>query len=278
MAEYKMIVPMIIGLAAVAAAIAVVWGRIRRRRRLASLPLPEPWREIVMNNVGIYAHLPPELQRKLEGKINIFLSEKTFEGCGGQEINDEIRVTVAAQACVLLLNTPTEQCYPSLHHLLIYPGSYVTTEPRQVGEHVMDDDDDVLDGSSCEFGTMTLGWEQVCGEGQHYGGGANVVFHECAHHLDYENGLSEGIPALPRPETAENFSRIFQRAYERFRKATLQGRPDVLDEYGAESPSEFFAVATETFFDSPRELRTRHPDLYSIFKDYYGLDPSTWTE
>ncbi|MDD3119696.1 MAG: zinc-dependent peptidase, partial [Victivallales bacterium] len=198
MVEPKIIILPVAGGVAVAAAVAAVMYRVRRRRRLAAMPLPEHLRRIVVENVGIYRHLPSELRVRLEGLTNVFLAEKNFEGCGGQTVDDEIRVTVAALAGVLLLHAPGRECYPSLRQVLIYPGSYVVTGPRRIGTQVIDEGEEVLDGSSYESGTMILGWAQVRDEGRSYGGGANVVWHECAHFLDYESGISEGVPALPR--------------------------------------------------------------------------------
>ncbi len=247
---------------------AIVLRPVRRCWSLMDAPMPVGYQQIIERNLAVWKYLPEKQRRLLAGRVNVFLSEKTFEACGGATVDEEVKVTVAAAACVLLLGRRNIWCYPSLRNILIYPESYVAPEPQVIGDHlVVEDDDDPLDGS-CESGNIILGRRQVLDECRNVSG-SNVVFHEFAHQLDVETGLGNG-------RFAALSSRKYMSCYQTFCRNVRRGDPDVLDEYGAEDPAEFFAVSTEAFFSIPAELRTQHPDLYQILKRYYHIDPVTW--
>lgn len=257
---------------------AMVWGlrrqaRATHRRLLRTTPLSPEWRAVVEQNVSPYVHLPPALQTKLEGYINLFLDEKGFEGCGGQEITDEVRVTIAAQACLLLIGRDS-QCYPRLRSILVYPHTYVAG-----GKGLFGGDGDapsVRLGESWQTGVVVLAWDSVCGGIRNFDDGHNVVLHEFSHQLDQEDGSADGTPLLDTLSCYGSWSRCLGREYQLFLKQVAKHRRTVIDHYGATNAAEFFATATEAFFEKPEALSRKHPDLYAELQQYYHLDPVTW--
>jgi Mlc titration factor MtfA (ptsG expression regulator) len=245
-----------------------------RRERLRSKPFPPEWEGILNRNVVLYGYLPDSLKKELQGHIQIFLGEKIFEGCGGLEITDEIRITIAAQACILLLNRkPTY--YPTLYTILVYPGAYVAKKTKVVGmQHF--EEMTVRAGESWSRGEVVLAWDNVRQEAIDLAGGHNVVLHEFAHQLDQEDGRADGAPILGKQTSYKTWARVLSKEYQDLRRKTLSGRPDIMDAYGATNPAEFFAVATETFFERPKQMKLTHPELYEELESYYGLDPLKW--
>ena len=248
--------------------------RNHRRKRLTSKPFSPEWEGILNRNVALYRYLPDSLKKELQGHIYVFLGEKTFEGCGGLKITDEIRVTIAAQACILLLNRkPTY--YPTLYTILVYPGAYVAKKTTVVGmQHF--EEMTVRAGESWTRGEVVLAWDDVRQEAIDLAEGHNVVLHEFAHQLDQEDGKSDGAPILPKQSSYKTWARVLSKEYQDLRRKTLSGRLDIMDAYGATNPAEFFAVATETFFERPRQMELSHPELYEELESYYGLDPLKW--
>ncbi len=247
--------------------------RTRRRAALRARPFPQEWDAIITGTTPLYRRIPAELKRELHGHMHVFLAEKEFVGCRGQEINDEVRLTIASQACVLLLCRPPLY-YPTLHEIFVHPTSYVTKMRApaddfgpELGELI--EEEDVLSGESWERGGIVLAWDEVLEAG--YGDGYNVVLHEFAHQLD-QGG--EGAHAMERDFAS--WARVLNDEYARFKKAVRRGKRTVMDEYGATDPAEFFAVATEHFFETPERMRAKHPELYRALQDYYRLDPAAW--
>jgi Mlc titration factor MtfA (ptsG expression regulator) len=250
--------------------------RDHRRQQLMSQPFPPGWEEILNRNVALYRHLPGPLRKELQGHIQVFLGEKTFEGCGGLRITDEMRVTIAGQACILLLNRkPTY--YPTLYTILVYPGAYVAKQTTVVGVmHV--EQKSVRAGESWTRGEIVLAWDEVRQTATGLTGGHNVVLHEFAHQLDQEDGKANGAPILGSLSSYAAWARILSREYRNLRRKALSGGTDIMDAYGATDPAEFFAVATETFFEKPQQMKLKHPDLYEELRTYYDLDPVSWFE
>jgi Mlc titration factor MtfA (ptsG expression regulator) len=241
-----------------------------------SRPFPPEWESILNLNVVLYRHLPDPLKKELQGHIQVFLGEKIFEGCGGLKITDEIRVTIAAQACILLLNRkPTY--YPTLYTILVYPGAYVAKKTTVVGmQHF--EEMTVRAGESWTRGEVVLAWDEVRQEALDLAEGHNVVLHEFAHQLDQENGSANGAPILEKGSSYKTWARVLSKEYEDLRWNALSGRKDIIDAYGATNPAEFFAVATETFFERPKQMKLTHPELYEELESYYKLDPLKWFE
>ena len=248
-----------------------------QREKLKIKPFPPEWEEILNQNVVLYRYLPDPLKKELQGHINVFLGEKTFEGCDGLEINDEIRVTIAAEACILLLNRKKPTYYPTLYSILVYPSAYVASKITVVGGQ-RTEEMTVRGGESWNRGEVVLAWDFVRKAAIDLAFGHNVVLHEFAHQLDQEDGSANGAPILEKGTSYKTWARVFSKEYEELRKNALSGRNDIMDAYGATNPAEFFAVATETFFERPKQMKLSHPELYEELKSYYGLDPLKWFE
>ena len=251
------------------------WIGNRRRQRLRATPLPGDWRRIVRRNVPYYQCLPSDKQAELDGLIQVFLAEKSFEGAGGLEMTDEIRVTIAAQACVLLLGRE-HRFYPGLQAIIVYPHAYVSRMARRGPDGTVSEGPHVLLGESWKQGALVLSWDDVVsGAGDIYDG-HNVVFHEFAHQLDSEYGLANGAPLLEKHSMYVAWARVLGGEYEDLVKRLRRHAPTFLDAYAATSPAEFFAVATEFFFEKPRAMRAGHPELYGQLKTFYHQDPAEW--
>ena len=253
---------------------AVFWWRAvrrARRKRLLAEPLQSGWREILEKNVPLYHRLPAELKGQLEGLINVFLAEKRFEGCGGLEITDEIRVTIAGQACMLLLNRKTKY-FPKLSTIFVYPETY---EAQQTSNHGPAGGQ-ARQGESWQDGPVVLAWNCVTGGANNINDGHNVVFHEFSHRLDQEDGTADGVPILENQSCYASWATVISREYEALQGKTKKRRRSVLRQYGATHPAEFFAVATEAFLEKSKQMKKKHPELYEELKNYYKLDPVTW--
>ena len=252
--------------------------RRRRRPKVRARPFPAAWRLILEERLGYYCCLPPEDRRELEGHVQVFLAEKRFEGCAGLEITDEIRVTIAAQACRLLLHRDTDY-YPGLTTILVSPSSYVAQQKSIGPAGVVTEGATVRLGESWHAagvgGPVVLSWQDVRAGAADIHDGRNVVFHEFAHQLDGESGSVEGAPALEARSMYLAWARVLGGEFERLAADLRERRPTVLDAYGATSPAEFFAVLTEAFFEKPGELRARHPELYEQLRLFYRQDPAS---
>jgi hypothetical protein len=249
------------------------WLREWRRERVRKRPFPAEWIAILERNVPLYPRLPPEDQRELQGHIQVFLAEKRFEGVAGLGITDEIKVTVAAHACILLLHRKTNY-YPGLFSIIVYPHAYIARRAERDALGIMVEGPEVRLGESWPRGTLVLSWDAAQAGATDVHDCHNIMFHEFAHQLDAEDGSMEGAPALPKRSMYRTWARTLGREYERLRLDVARGHATVLDPYGAQSPAEFFAVATECFFTDPRRLRERHPELYEELRRYFNQDPA----
>jgi Mlc titration factor MtfA (ptsG expression regulator) len=245
----------------------------RRRRAVRARPFPLPWERILTENVFYFRRLSSESQDELRDLIKIFLDEKRFEGCAGVEIDDEIRVTIAAQACILLLNRAND-VYPYVKVILVYPSTYVDKRPRRLASGIVIEGGESRLGESWHHGTVVLAWDAVLRGAADVDDGHNLVLHEFAHQLDSEDGAADGAPLLGRRTAYGPWARVLGAAYETLMRESKEGSPTVIDAYGATNPAEFFAVVTETFFERPRALRSRYPDLYEQMRSFYQQDPA----
>ncbi len=249
----------------------------RRRERLRATPFPPEWKNIVLRNLPIFARLPSYDRAELLGDVQVFLAEKRFEGCAGLELTDEIRVTIAAQACLLLLHRETDY-YPELTSILVYPSAYAVHEDRYVGGNIWEQGEDSrLGHTGRQLGSLVLAWDEAKRGAADPADGKNLVLHEFAHQLDFEDSRTDGAPALATRAEYLAWARVMQREYEALRKADATGAPSVLDIYGATKPAEFFAVATEAFFERPRALQAKQPELYEEFASFFQQDPLTYS-
>ena len=251
-----------------------MFGLDRKARwaKIQAQPFPPEWSWIMARNVPIYAQLSELDKAELRGLIQVFLAEKVFEGCGGLEITDEIKVTIASQACLLLLRRDTD-VYPNLITILVYPNAYVSNMPQHGPHGIVTEGPQGRLGEAWTSGVVVLSWDDVKQGATDVRDGHNVVFHEFAHQLDTEDGSADGAPVLPNRNLYSAWARVLGEEYEELRKAAETGKKSVLDTYGATEPAEFFAVATEAFFEKPVQLKKKHPELYEELRVYYNRDP-----
>jgi Mlc titration factor MtfA (ptsG expression regulator) len=245
----------------------------RRRERTRRQAFPEEWLEILRRSFPRYSRLSPDDQEELRGHIQVFLAEKRFEGAGGLEITDEIRVTVAAQACFLLLHRDTDY-YPGLYSIIVYPHEYAAKHRAHDGAGLLRERVQVRLGETAARGALVLSWDAAVRGASDIHDCRNVVFHEFAHQLDAEEGAFDGAPVLPRRSMYLAWARVLGEEYAALRERVFRHQPTDLDPYGATNPAEFFAVATECFFQHPRRMKKRHPALYDELKLFYRQDPT----
>ena len=246
----------------------------RRRARLRAQPVPPEWCRLVERNLPIFRRLPPADQTELLGHIQVFLAEKHFEGCGGLELTDEIRVTIAAQACLLLLHRETDY-YPRLRSILVYPSGYRAHREGHADGGIWEEaDEERLGHTQQQLGALVLAWDSAKRGALEPTDGENLVLHEFAHQLDFEDESTNGTPALESRSEYLAWGRVMSEEFEALRAAEEAGRPTLIDQYGTTNPAEFFAVVTEAFFERPHALRRRHPELYERLAAFYRQDPT----
>jgi Mlc titration factor MtfA (ptsG expression regulator) len=247
--------------------------RKRRRRQAMHEQLPAAMHAAIARHVPLVAVLPPAERRRLEGLVVAFLREKQFVGCNGLEVTDEMRATVAAQACLLLLGRRPDALYDELLSILVYPSTFL------VEDEVHDEDGLVtrrrreLSGEAWDAHRIILSWDDVTEAAERPAEGYNVVLHEFAHHLD-----AEGLGLANTSRNPANWHAEMIEEFEQHRAAVDRDEDTWLDPYGAEDETEFFAVVTEEFLECPVELREVHPRLYALMQDFYGIDPAAWIQ
>jgi hypothetical protein len=243
-----------------------------RRSRLRRKPLSDAERQIVERRVAWLGALPGPVRQELEGLVQIFLAEKKFEGCGGLVVSDEMRLVIATQACILLLGRDAD-VYPGLYTILVYPHAYVA-RTRSTRAGIVTEGVSARLGESWSRGSLVLAWDHVLRDAGDVHDGHNVVFHEFAHLLDFQDGAADGTPPLSGRSRYLAWARVLGEAYADLRDRIDSHRPSVLDDYGATNPAEFFAVATECFFEKPHALERAYPELYSELRRFYRRDPA----
>ncbi|MBD2122280.1 zinc-dependent peptidase [Trichocoleus sp. FACHB-262] len=247
----------------------------RRRDRLKERPFPPLWNAVVENYLPIYSRLSAIERRRLQGHIQVFLKEKQFIGCGGLQVTEEMKLAIAAVACLLLLNERGTY-FPKLRSILVYPGTYFVNETAIEGNYVVEERRVARLGESWSRDQVVLSWEQVQRDASNWRDGHNVVLHEFAHQLDQEDGNAEGVPFLPKDLDYAVWAKVMTQEYQQLCHNVQRGTKTVMDSYGTLNPAEFFAVATETFFEKPQQLLKTHPALYEQLQHYYQLDPVKW--
>lgn len=250
-----------------------VWRRLQKARalvRITSAPFPADWDDLLRAAFPPYQRMVPATRERLQKKIQRFLFEKSFEGCGELELTDEIRVLIAAHACLLTLNH--RGCYPGLRAILVYPSTYV------VRSHLRDDGTEgegaARLGESWAAGTVVLSWRGVDQGAKNFTDGQNVAVHEFAHQLDQEDGVGDGIPV--HLSNFQPWVNLLDASFKQLQKKARLRQKDLLSKYGATHPAEFFAVACENFFERPERMLQEHPDLYQALQHIFRLDPRTW--
>lgn len=252
------------------------WFTKRRRRKIIQAPFPSAWEDILRRNVACFDLLTPEEQARHRDLIKVFVEEKEWVGCSGLDLTEEMRITIAAMACLLILNI-NHNYYENVETILVYPEDVVLPE-RQIGFFEMVtqplEPEGPVTGQAFEQGPLILVWDAVLQSIEEAGSGYNVVYHEFAHKLDMLDGIADGTPRLPNGARYRDWTKTCSREYLKLLKDVEKGRRTFLDEYGATDEAEFFAVATEHFFDQPVQMMKAAPDLYRILKEFYRQDPA----
>lgn len=249
------------------------WQKQQARTDLLAMPLSDDDRAIVADHVPLTRKLPADLRATFEGKINLFLDQVQFLGCNGLEVTREMRLSIAAQACLLVANSPA--WYSHLTTILVYPGAFKSRQQRHSG-YVVTEQEVVRTGESWSRGPVILSWQHSDQGARNDRDGHNVVIHEFAHQLDDLSGHTDGAPDLGDQSFAD-WARIFVDAYDRHAANVEARRRTAIDPYGAEGHEEFFAVAVEAFFETPDRLKHAEPEVYDQLVTYFRLDPSTWS-
>ena len=252
------------------------WFANRRRKKLIQELFPSVWEDILQRNVAHYCMLNDMERMHLRELIRVFIAEKDWEGCGGLQLTDEIRVTISAQACLLLLGLP-HNYYQNVETIIVYPSTVVPPQ-RKLGffETAIEplEESHPIIGQAFQQGPVIIIWDAALHGGRHPESGHNVVYHEFAHKLDMLDGAADGTPPLRDRAEYRDWMQTCSREYLRLKHDAEHGRKSFLNAYGATSEAEFFAVATEQFFDQPLLMIKNAPDLYRILKEYYRQDPA----
>jgi hypothetical protein len=250
------------------------WWTRRRHRQLRTRSFPRAWARVLQRRVPLAQRLPAPLRRRLLGLIQVFIADKPFIGCAGLEVDDEMRVTIAAMACLLLLGQRGDSCYPRLRQVLVYPGAFVVPRRKILPGGVVNEQPQALAGESWAQGQVILAWSEVLAGAADPDDGRNVVLHEFAHQIDQDGGEADGRPWLADADAAsrERWATVVAEGLAHLREAPS----DALDAYGSADPAEFFAVATEAFFERPQALAADAPALYDALAKLYRMDPQRW--
>jgi MtfA peptidase len=251
------------------------WWRRLNRAEVVAAEFPEEYRAIVTRHAPLTRYLSDPQRHKLEALMRVFLAEKTFEGARGLEVTDEMQVAISARACLLVLGRTEldDPLFPDLVSIVVYPSAYRAKHVAHEG-HVVIEGEQARLGESWTRGTVVLAWDHVQSGGVNPNDGHDVVVHEFAHQLDAEDGAMDGTPELENSAQYRAWADVMGEEYAELLSAIERRRKTDIDPYGATNAPEFFAVATETFFEKPLLLERRHPDLYQELKSYFRLDPA----
>ncbi len=249
------------------------WLSERRRARLLETPFPEAWTAILASHVHAYSLLDAEEQQQLRDLVQVFIAEKHWEGCGGLELDDEIRVTIAGSSCLLMLGRDHD-LMRDVESILVYPTTVLLPDQPigifEGGSRVMGGPTEVL-GVAHRKGPVVLAWDSVQQGARNAADGNNVVIHEMAHKIDFLDGAADGTPPLDSAEQRRAWARVCSEAF-----LELQTRGDhFLRSYAATNEAEFFAVASEVFFEKPKQMLRELPEVYAVLRGFYNLDLAT---
>ena len=253
--------------------LATAWRRLRVRRQ----PFPAAWREVLRQRWPAFARLPDDVQWQIKKHAQVLIAEKPFIGCAGLVVTDEMRVLIAAQAALLLLNRHTA-ALRDLRQVLVYPGAFIVDRQVADGTGVAHRTRRVLAGESWQQGQVILSWGDVLADAANAERGRNVVVHEFAHQLDQETGAANGAPALPTAARRRQWAHVMSTAFADLQARVSRDEPGLIDVYGATDPAEFFAVLSELFFTRPAGLMQTHPALYRELALLYRASPVHWLD
>lgn len=243
-----------------------------RRSRILAKPFPKPLEQFIVNNVWQYRFLTELQQGRVRQCARVMSAEKSWEGIDGLAINDEIKLTIAATAGLLTLGLKEPFYFDRVRTVIVYPG---LIKNRQLTRGMLVSDEEAYySGLAWQGGPLVFSWPNSLRGSQRSGDGANVVIHEFIHHIDGLDGEMGGTPLIDSEALRERWETVFQHRYRELQEDLEEGRRPRLDEYAATNMAEFFAVAGESFFDSPLRLQRDLPDVYDLFKDYFKIEPT----
>lgn len=238
-------------------------------------PFAAAWEEWLERRVPHYGALSAEERKHLRELVQVFVAEKNWEGCRGVAVTDEMRVTIAGQACLLLLGLEHDY-FHNVDSILIFPRGFVSVAKQSVDDMgVVHESNAQSLGEAWTNGPILLSWADSVAGGRNPHDGLNVVLHEFAHKLDLWDGVVNGVPPLKNRRDYARWAEVMRREYEVLVERSERGKATLLDDYGATNPGEFFAVAVECFFEKPEVFLRRHAEMYGILKNYFGQDPAT---
>lgn len=250
----------------------MAWDPGYSRAALLAEPFPKDWERMLVQNVAHFAVLNDEERSRLGAIVQVLVAEKNWEGCGGLAVTEEMKVTIAGQAGLLLLGIEHDY-FPRVQSILVYPSVFIIPD----GEWL-----DVIDpanaaaGQAVYRGPVILAWDEALEEGRDPLTGDNVVIHEFTHQLDFEDGLFNGTPVLPSATRSQRWATVMDTAFAKHHEKLERGRRTLLPAQAADSPGEFFASVTEKFFTRPDRLQQWYPEVFAELKAYFAVDPGRW--
>ncbi len=250
------------------------WIAERRHAALLEEPFPQEWLVYLENNVGHYGYLSEKEQATLRDDLRILLAEKTWEDGGGLELTDEMKVTIAAEASLLLLGLEHHEYYPNVESIVVYPRDYTAPAKTRDPSGVVDEVGSSRLGEAWDIGPVVISWSDARSGSLNPTDGHNVVLHEFAHKLDMRDGAADGVPKLETDEQYEAWAEVMSAEYQELVAQTEKGHKTLIDHYGATNAAEFFAVTTECFFEQSVLMQERHERLYNVLRDFYHQDPA----
>jgi len=250
------------------------WLHTRRRQRLLSEPISHEWRAVLQQRVRHFRYLDDQRRERLEGFVQVVVAEKDWVGGSGFELTDEMMVTIAGYAAIMTLGLDEPYYFDRLQTIIVYPAGYVPHSSR-FEQHSITGPASPRLGEAWHRGPVVLSWAQIA-DPKKLRPGSNLVIHEFAHHVDGLDGNVDGSPPITDRQQSRTWYRITEAEYERLKREAQQGEATLLDHYGASNRAEFFAVASECFFERPRGMRERHAELYRVLADFYCQDTASW--
>ena len=246
--------------------------RAWRRHVLLRSRIPYPiWHDCIAS-APVLSPLDPQEQHRLRRLASLFLHEKTITGAGGLGVDSSMRVYIAAQACLLILNLDLDY-FRGWSEVIVYPDTFVVSRGEYDSYGVIHETRRALAGEAWRRGPVILSWSDARAGASPHGPASNVILHEFAHKLDMLNGAANGMPPLHYGMVREEWTAALSQAYESLYHQVELHHHTAIDPYAAESPAEFFAVLTEVFFRQPERLNHLYPDAYRQLRLYYRQDP-----
>lgn len=251
------------------------WRQWRRGRVLRLHPLAdELWAEALRHPPELFASLAAAERERLRQWVTLFIHEKSFYGAHGLHLTPAMRVGIAAQACLPILNLDLD-CYAGWSSIVVYEDTFVAPREETDEDGIVHSGSEILAGEAWDGGPVVLSWADCAPGSYPHGSAGNVVIHEFAHKLDMQDGAANGRPPLPREMSSADWAAVLGAAYEELRQTLERGEEPLLDEYAAHDPAEFFAVVSEYFFMAPLYLRRVLPAVYQQLSGYYRQDPAS---